>query len=259
MHVGTFCNEGSFTLPLKQKLNVGSIESDGTNQLTMILYHDTSLSTLLTDYKVFGHRHQGSISSFINPCHTCQNVSRRCEQTFSIFNMFTQKNMQFFQSYKDNADPLAICKYNVLTLFMLGENTAEYIGGKTNYSQAMLPELLWYKIQVDPINGHCANISSEMKSKVIVSYCVPQLICYSLVLHCGDVLHSRSTHIKLAIYPGYDWHYVIIQAWWVAKVFPVCKSLVSDVHEPVSHLHDFPSHSNTSECYVVPAGARLLT
>ena len=61
------------------------------------------------------------------------------------------------------------------------------------------------------------------------------------------------------IEPGYDWHYVIIHAQWVAIAFPGCDSIVHDVHEPVLQLHDIQSHrNNRSQCYTVPVNAKHM-
>ena len=63
VQVGTFCNDGTFTLPLNTKLIIDSTVSDGTNQLAMIIYTDTSVAPLAADYTVFKRHPKGSITS----------------------------------------------------------------------------------------------------------------------------------------------------------------------------------------------------
>ena len=255
VHVGTYCNDGTSTLPLYTKLNVNSIDADGTNQLTIVSFADISVSNLTADYSIF-KQHTGSAASFLNPCHTCRSITSKCSDALSIYNIQDDKNMQFIQTYKDNVDVAKLCQYNVTTV---GRQCKSVLLLSDKSNTTMLTELIWYKFQVVPIDGKCPNLNSSMKTTVVVSYCSSCHSCLSLVLHCGDVFHSRSTHIKLAVHPGYDWHYVMVQAWWVGKAFPVCKSLVSDVHQNVLQLHDIHNRTLTSQCFTSPATAKHIT
>ena len=257
VHVGTYCNDGSYTLPLNTKVNVESIESDGTNQITIISYFDTSLSSLIAKYTVFKLKHKEYVSTLFNPCHLCINIHTQCKDAFAVYNMHNEKNIQFVQSYGDNADQRYPCSYNIVTFRM--QDTYLYLDKTSNNTRSLLPQLLLYKISISAIHGQCSDIKSHMKTRALVYYCSSPQVCSSLVLYCGDVLHSRSTHIKLAVHPGYDWHYVIIHAKRVAKAFPVCKSLVSDVHEPVFQLHDIHSHRSKNQCYAIPVTAKHIT
>ena len=107
INIGTFCGDGSYTLPLNQNILIMN-RNHSKRYLTVIVYGMSPLSTVEFEAEISWHLEENN-PVVLNPCQTCSQAPDACYTRNKILAPLNSWQYQLFYTYKDhNCMPFVI-------------------------------------------------------------------------------------------------------------------------------------------------------
>ena len=218
----TFCQDGTFTIPLHHKLHLQDSGDVGKDLGITVVIYASPLAQLTYRYSVHAPPAEEALYSMHKVCSGCSVKYGQPCGIIQVRNSTVARTYQLLHMYTFHR---ACIRFRILWgLVLKSVSLLNYkITAHVHTSDTLFPYLYTFKVRMVPIFGKCSELSGvKRKTSITIKLCLHCYNAYLTYIECGESINIKSSASEIIINPGDDWHSVIIYVRGVEVQFTNC-------------------------------------